>query len=166
MIKAVFVALVGGLLGYGFGPLGAFLLAPKFLHSYVRPSLSLIPLAILIAVVFSVHPEWILPRSFRKPDEKSDAFTPSCQACVWILCPIGRTDSDPPGPANNYLRRSTEDLLALMILSTLPLERTFPSMDFFPIHKAMRPHFASCDIKDSSEVSSTNSIHGSILRAV
>jgi putative ABC transport system permease protein len=54
MMKAVFLALVGGLLGYGIGTLAAFLLAPKFLHIHVYPSFSLIPLAVLVSVFFSV----------------------------------------------------------------------------------------------------------------
>jgi putative ABC transport system permease protein len=62
MMKAVFLALTGGLLGYGIGTLVAFLLAPKFLNIHVYPSLSLIPLAVLMAVAFSVissmAPSW------------------------------------------------------------------------------------------------------------
>ena len=62
MMKALFLAMVGGLLGYGIGTLMAFLLAPKFLHTHVYPSLSLIPLAVLMAVVFSIlssiAPSW------------------------------------------------------------------------------------------------------------
>jgi len=54
ILKAVFLALVGGLLGYGIGTLVASLLAPKFLHIHVYPSLSLIPLALLMAAVLSV----------------------------------------------------------------------------------------------------------------
>jgi ABC-type antimicrobial peptide transport system permease subunit len=40
MMKAVFLALFGSLLGYGTGTLVAFLLAPKILHTDVYPSLS------------------------------------------------------------------------------------------------------------------------------
>lgn len=54
MLKAVFLALVGGLVGYGIGTLVAVSIVPKFLHIPVYPSLSLVPLAILIAIVFSV----------------------------------------------------------------------------------------------------------------
>ncbi len=67
VMKAVIVALVGGLLGYGIGTLGAFLLAPKFLHINVYPSLSLIPLAVLMAVAISVlssiAPSWRASKS-------------------------------------------------------------------------------------------------------
>lgn len=62
VMKAVFLALVGGMLGYGIGTLVAILFAPKFLHIHVYPSLSLIPLAVLMAVVFSIlssmAPSW------------------------------------------------------------------------------------------------------------
>jgi putative ABC transport system permease protein len=62
MMKAVFLALVGGLLGYGIGTLVAVLLAPRFLQINAYPSLSLIPLAVFMAVVFSVlssiAPSW------------------------------------------------------------------------------------------------------------
>ncbi len=54
VMKAVFLALVGGLLGYGIGTLVAISFAPKFLHIHVYPSLSLIPLAVLMAVVLSI----------------------------------------------------------------------------------------------------------------
>jgi putative ABC transport system permease protein len=62
IMKAVFLALVGGILGYGIGALIALLLAPVFLGIHAYPSLSLIPLAVLVAVVFSVlssmAPSW------------------------------------------------------------------------------------------------------------
>ena len=62
VMKAVFLALVGGLLGYGIGTLVAISFAPKFLHIHVYPSLSLIPLAVLMAVVLSIlssmAPSW------------------------------------------------------------------------------------------------------------
>jgi len=62
MLKAVFLALVGGLLGYGIGTLVAVLLAPRLLQIHAYPILSLIPWAVLMAVVFSVlssmAPSW------------------------------------------------------------------------------------------------------------
>ena len=62
IMKAFFLALVGGLLGYGVGSLVAFILAPRFLHLQANPSLSLIPVAILTAVVLGVlssaAPSW------------------------------------------------------------------------------------------------------------
>jgi putative ABC transport system permease protein len=62
IMKAFFLALVGGLLGYGVGSLVAFILAPRFLHLQAYPSLSLIPVAILTAVVLGVlssaAPSW------------------------------------------------------------------------------------------------------------
>jgi putative ABC transport system permease protein len=54
MLKAVFLALVGGMLGYGIGTLVAVLLAPKLLQIHAYPILSLIPWSVLMAVVFSV----------------------------------------------------------------------------------------------------------------
>ena len=54
MLKAVFVAMIGGMLGYGIGTLVAVLLAPKLLQIHVYPILSLIPWSVLMAVVFSV----------------------------------------------------------------------------------------------------------------
>lgn len=62
VMKAVFLALVGGLLGYGIGTLVAVSFARKFVHIQVHPGFSLIPLAILISLVFSVlssmAPSW------------------------------------------------------------------------------------------------------------
>jgi putative ABC transport system permease protein len=62
MMKAVFLALVGGLLGYGVGTLVAMLVAPRFLHITVYPSISWIPLAVLTAaclgVLSSMAPSW------------------------------------------------------------------------------------------------------------
>ena len=62
ILKAFFLALAGGLLGYGLGSLVAFLLAPRFLHLQAYPSLSLIPVAVLTAVVLGVlssaAPSW------------------------------------------------------------------------------------------------------------
>jgi len=62
ILKAFFLALAGGLLGYGLGSFVAFLLAPRFLHLQAYPSLSLIPVAVLTAVVLgvlsSVAPSW------------------------------------------------------------------------------------------------------------
>ena len=54
MLKAVFLALIGGLMGYGIGTLVAVLLAPILLQIQVYPILSLIPWSVLMAVVFSV----------------------------------------------------------------------------------------------------------------
>ena len=54
MLKAVFLALIGGILGYGIGTLVAVLLAPRLLQIQVYPILSLIPWSVLMAVVFSV----------------------------------------------------------------------------------------------------------------
>jgi len=54
MLKAVFLALVGGMLGYGIGTLVAVLLAPKLPQIHAYPILSLIPWSVLMAVVFSV----------------------------------------------------------------------------------------------------------------
>ena len=54
MLKAVFLAMIGGMLGYGIGTLVAVLLAPKLLQIHVYPILSLIPWSVLMAVVFSV----------------------------------------------------------------------------------------------------------------
>ena len=62
MLKAVFLAMIGGMLGYGIGTLVAVLLAPKLLQIHVYPILSLIPWSVLMAVVFSVlssmAPSW------------------------------------------------------------------------------------------------------------
>jgi putative ABC transport system permease protein len=62
MLKAVFVALIGGILGYGVGTLVAVLLAPTLLQIHAYPILWLIPSAVLTAVVFSVvssmAPSW------------------------------------------------------------------------------------------------------------
>ena len=62
MLKAIFLALVGGLLGYGIGTLVAVLLAPRLLEIDVYPILSLIPWSVLMAMVFSVlssiAPSW------------------------------------------------------------------------------------------------------------
>ncbi len=52
--KAVFLAILGGLLGYGIGALAVLWLSPKFLNIHVYPSLWLIPLAVFTALVFSV----------------------------------------------------------------------------------------------------------------
>jgi len=54
ILKAVFLAMIGGLLGYIIGTLVAFLLVLKFFHIHAYPSLVLIPSAILMAVVFSI----------------------------------------------------------------------------------------------------------------
>jgi putative ABC transport system permease protein len=54
MMKAVFLALIGGLVGYGTGTAAALLVAPRFLQIQISPSLHLIPLAILVAVGLSV----------------------------------------------------------------------------------------------------------------
>jgi putative ABC transport system permease protein len=54
MLKAVFLALVAGILGYGMGTLVAVLLAPRLLEIQVYPILSLIPWSVLMAVVFSL----------------------------------------------------------------------------------------------------------------
>ncbi len=67
ILKAVFLAVVGGLLGYGIGTLVALVLAPRFLDIHVYPSVSLIPLAVLMALVFSVlssmAPSWRASRT-------------------------------------------------------------------------------------------------------
>lgn len=53
LMKAVLLALLGGLLGYGVGTLTAAHLGPALLRIEVSPDLSLIPLAVLAAVLFS-----------------------------------------------------------------------------------------------------------------
>jgi len=62
LLKAVLLAFISGLLGYGIGTLGALVLAPRFLHIPAYPSISLIPLAVMAAVIFSglssIVPSW------------------------------------------------------------------------------------------------------------
>jgi len=67
ILKGAFLAMVGGLLGCGIGTLAALVLAPRFLDIHVYPSVSLIPVAVLMAVVFSVlssmAPSWRASRT-------------------------------------------------------------------------------------------------------
>jgi putative ABC transport system permease protein len=53
LMKAVLLALLGGVLGYGLGTLTAAHLGPALLRIEVPPDVSLIPLAVVAAVLFS-----------------------------------------------------------------------------------------------------------------